>query len=80
MLHFGAVDWQATVFINKKQVGFHSGGYSNFSIDITDALKNGKNELLVKVFDPTDQGPNPHGKQVLKSKRYLVYMLSNPVD
>ncbi|MEC5146411.1 sugar-binding domain-containing protein [Chitinophaga sp. 212800010-3] len=65
VLNFGAVDWQATVFINGKQVGVHSGGYQSFSFDITDYLKNGDNELLVKVYDPTDQGINPHGKQTL---------------
>jgi len=68
LLHFGAVDWQATVFINKKKVGFHSGGYQNFSLDITNALNKADNELLVKVYDPTDKGPNPHGKQVLNPK------------
>jgi hypothetical protein len=68
LLHFGAVDWQATVFINKKNVAFHSGGYQSFSIDITGALNKGENELLVKVYDPTDKGPNPHGKQVLNPK------------
>jgi hypothetical protein len=66
LLHFGAVDWQTTVFINGKEMGTHTGGYDHFSFDITDALKNGENELVVKVDDPTDQGPNPHGKQVLK--------------
>ncbi|WP_298741015.1 sugar-binding domain-containing protein [uncultured Chitinophaga sp.] len=65
LLHFGAVDWETTVFINDKEVGKHSGGYQRFYFDITDFLKDGNNELLVKVFDPTDQGPNPHGKQVL---------------
>ena len=68
LLHFGAVDWQATVFVNNKQVAFHSGGYGNFSADITSALKNGDNEIVVKVYDPTDQGPNPHGKQVLNPR------------
>jgi hypothetical protein len=65
LLHFGAVDWQATVFVNGKEVGQHKGGYSAFSFDITDALRSGSNELTVKVFDPTDQGTGPHGKQVL---------------
>lgn len=64
-LHFGAVDWQATVFINGKEVGKHTGGYTAFSFDITDALKDGENELVVKVYDPTDAGYGPHGKQVL---------------
>jgi hypothetical protein len=64
-LNFGAVDWQATVFINGTQVGEHTGGYTEFSFDITAALKEGRNEVVVKVFDPTDQGIGPHGKQVL---------------
>ena len=65
LLHFGAVDWQATIFVNNRQVGGHTGGYQDFSLDITDALRNGDNELVVKVYDPTDQGPNPRGKQSL---------------
>lgn len=65
LLHFGAVDWQATVFINEKEVGQHTGGYQSFSFDVTDYLKDGDNELLVKVNDPTNQGIGPHGKQVL---------------
>ncbi|SFE42092.1 Glycosyl hydrolases family 2, TIM barrel domain [Chitinophaga sp. CF118] len=65
LLHFGAVDWQTTVYINGKKAGSHTGGYQNFSFDITDLLENGDNELVVNVYDPTDKGPNPHGKQVL---------------
>jgi len=68
LLHFGAVDWKTTVFINNKNVGTHTGGYDNFSFDITDAVKKGINEIKVKVIDPTDQGNNPHGKQVLNPK------------
>ncbi|WPV67800.1 glycoside hydrolase family 2 protein [Chitinophaga sp. LS1] len=71
LLHFGAVDWQATVYVNGKEVGGHTGGYQEFAIDITDALKAGNNELVVGVLDPTDQGPNPHGKQVLQPKNIL---------
>jgi len=65
LLHFGGVDWQTTVYVNTKEVGSHTGGYSCFSIDITDALVTGDNQLMVKVWDPTDQGVGPHGKQVL---------------
>jgi hypothetical protein len=65
LLHFGAVDWQATVYVNGQEVGEHKGGYTAFSFDITDYIKNGNNELAVKVYDPTDQGYQPHGKQVL---------------
>lgn len=71
LLHFGAVDWQATVYVNGKEVGGHTGGYQEFAIDITEALKVGNNELVVGVLDPTDQGPNPHGKQVLQPKNIL---------
>lgn len=65
LLHFGAVDWQTTVYVNGKEVGTHSGGYTAFTFDITGELKAGNNELAVKVFDPTDEGIGPHGKQVL---------------
>ncbi|SEW03991.1 Glycosyl hydrolases family 2, TIM barrel domain [Chitinophaga sp. YR573] len=78
LLHFGAVDWQATVYINNKEVGGHTGGYQNFSFDITDALKNGNNDLIVTVYDPTDQGPNPHGKQVLEP-RNIMYTASSGI-
>lgn len=65
-LNFGAVDYEATVFVNGTQVGKHEGGYTEFSFDITSALKAGENEIVVKVFDPTGEGVGPHGKQVLK--------------
>ncbi len=65
LLHFGAVDWQTDVFINGKLAGTHKGGYDPFSFDITAFLqKNEAQELLVKVWDPTDEGPQPRGKQV----------------
>ena len=67
MLHFGAVDWQCTVWINSVKVGEHTGGYNPFSFDITDALTDGENELVVKVYDPTDSGHQQRGKQVHKS-------------
>jgi hypothetical protein len=67
LLHFGAVDWQAEVFINGVKVGEHQGGYDPFTIDITSALKPGAGaqELAVSVWDPTDTGLQPRGKQVL---------------
>ncbi|SFO29616.1 Glycosyl hydrolases family 2, TIM barrel domain [Chitinophaga sp. YR627] len=66
ILHFGAVDWKATVFVNGKKAIVHKGGYTSFSQDITDLVKNGDNVLTVQVFDPTDQGIGPHGKQMLQ--------------
>ncbi len=68
LLHFGAVDWKCTVWVNDKQVGEHTGGYDPFTFDITDALKPGENEIVVAVTDPTDTGTQPHGKQVLHPK------------
>lgn len=64
LLHFGAVDWKADVWVNDIKVGQHSGGYTPFSFDITPALKKGANTLIVKVWDSTDQGYQPRGKQV----------------
>lgn len=67
LLHFGAVDWEARVWVNDRPLGTHRGGYTPFTCDITDALApDGPQKLVVKVVDPTDQGWQPRGKQVLK--------------
>ena len=67
LLHFGAVDWECKVYVNKKEVGSHIGGYCPFTIDITDALTDGENELVVRVYDPTDEGWQNRGKQASES-------------
>ncbi|SIN69703.1 glycoside hydrolase family 2 protein [Chitinophaga niabensis] len=67
LLHFGAVDWQMTLYINGQEVGSHRGGFDPFSFDITGFLKKTKTqEMVVRVWDPTDQGTQPRGKQVRK--------------
>ncbi|GAB3927407.1 glycoside hydrolase family 2 protein [Mucilaginibacter myungsuensis] len=67
LLHFGAVDWRTEVFVNGKSVGTHEGGFDPFSFDITTALKgSGHQEIKLSVWDPTDDGPQPRGKQVKK--------------
>ena len=66
LLHFGAVDWRCTVWVNDKQVGQHSGGYDPFTFDITDALRDERNDLVIAVWDPSDTDTQPRGKQVLK--------------
>lgn len=63
LLHFGAVDYKATVYLNGHEIGSHTGGYQSFTIDITQTLRSGSNQLTVKVYDPTTDGPNPRGKQ-----------------
>ena len=64
LLHFGAVDWKADVWVNDVKVGSHTGGYAPFSFDITAALNAKNNKLVVKVWDPTDKGYQPRGKQL----------------
>lgn len=67
LLHFGAVDWLCVVFVNGKKVGTHQGGYDPFTLDISSALNKSSNQkITVRVWDPTDEGPQPRGKQVKK--------------
>ena len=72
LLHFGAVDWETTVFLNGKEVGVHKGGYDPFSFDITDYVNKGKQEIIVRVWDPTDKGTQARGKQ-LENPRGIWY-------
>ena len=70
LLHFSAVDWQCSVWVNGKLVGEHTGGYNPFTFNITDVITEGENELVVKVFDPTDAGHQQRGKQILVTKGF----------
>ena len=65
IIHFNAVDWICELYINDNKIGEHSGGYSEFSFDITKNIKEGKNKILLKVFDPSDKGYQAVGKQTL---------------
>ena len=67
LLHFGASDWHTTVSINGIKVGEHKGGYDPFTFDVTEAFGSTKDisdEIIVSVWDPTDAGFQPRGKQV----------------
>ncbi|GAB3175890.1 glycoside hydrolase family 2 protein [Telluribacter humicola] len=64
LLHFGAVDWQCDVYVNGKKAGSHQGGYDPFSIDITPHLVKGDQQIAVRVWDPSSDGPQPRGKQI----------------
>jgi beta-galactosidase/beta-glucuronidase len=69
LLHFGAVDWRAQVSVNDKLIGMHEGGYDDFTIDVTDALRpRGAQTIVLAVEDPTDAGTQPRGKQVREPK------------
>ena len=68
LLHFGAVDYEAEVWLNGVKVGSHSGGYTAFRFDLTPYLTRGEQRLVVRVWDPTDAGPQPRGKQRSKSE------------
>lgn len=66
LLHFGAVDWEAVVYLNGREVGRHTGGYDPFTFDLTPFLTSGPQTLEVRVTDPTDTGHQPRGKQTLR--------------
>jgi hypothetical protein len=72
LLHFGAVDWETRVWVNGREIGSHRGGYDPFTFDITPALRRGRQELLVAVWDPTDAGTQARGKQV-REPRGIFY-------
>ena len=73
LLHFGAVDYLCEVWINGKSVGTHKGGYSSFSFDITDALCEGENQILICAQDDTRSGHQPSGKQSPRYESYGCY-------
>ena len=63
LLHFGAVDYHCRVWVNEQLVGEHKGGYTSFHLDITDALRESENTLVVCARDDTRSGLQPSGKQ-----------------
>jgi beta-galactosidase/beta-glucuronidase len=66
-LHLGAVDWEATIWVNKHKIGVHQGGYTPFSFEISGFIDyKFENELVVEVWDPTDAGGQERGKQSLR--------------
>src|SRR5437660_1971406 len=79
LLHFGSSDWETTVYINGKEIGTHRGGYDQFSFDISKAVKRGKNEIMVSVWDPSDGSPNSRGKQVRKPDQGIFYTASSGI-
>ena len=69
-LRFEAVDWHAVVFVNGTRIGENKGGYTPFSLDITDALSDsGEQQVTVAVWDPSNAGDQTIGKQSLPEMR-----------
>lgn len=68
MLNFGAVDWECEIWVNGIKAGSHQGGFTPFSLNITPCLRGtDDNRITVRVYDPTDAGYQPVGKQSVKA-------------
>ena len=68
LLHFGAVDQECILYVNGTELGGHKGGYLPFSFDITESLREGANEIALRVTDRTELSPHARGKQKLEKK------------
>ncbi len=73
ILHFGAVDYETTVYVNGQEIGTHKGGYTSFSFDITDALCDADNYVSVCAVDDVRDRTQPSGKQSMKYNSYGCY-------
>ena len=73
ILHVGACDYVATVYVNGKKIGKHIGGFVSFSFDITPALTEGENTIVISAYDDTRSGNQPGGKQSLRYGSYGCY-------
>lgn len=71
LLHFGAVDYEARVYVNGRFAGSHLGGSAAFSVELSSLVKDGENELVLHVVDDLKQGAQPKGKQALVSEGCL---------
>ena len=73
LLHFGAVDYRATVWVNGAHVVSHEGGHTPFSADITFALREGENALVVRAEDPSTDATIPRGKQYWREESEGIF-------
>lgn len=67
LLHFGAVDFRANVYLGHEEVAIHQGGQLPFTVDLTDSARKGANKLTVLVWDPTEDFVQSRGKQAFKT-------------
>lgn len=73
LLHFGAVNYEATIWVNGIQVGRHEGGYSSFTLEVTRALRSGPNQIVVRARSDVRAGKQPSGKQSQKFGSFGCY-------
>jgi beta-galactosidase/beta-glucuronidase len=73
LLHFGAVDYRAAVWVNGTQVAEHEGGHTPFSADVTPALTEGENVVVVRAEDPSRDATIPRGKQYWKERSEGIF-------
>ena len=73
LLNFGAVDYEAQVWVNGHAVGHHRGGHASFALDVTDRLEAANNTVVVRVYDPGTDLTIPRGKQYWKPKSETIF-------
>jgi beta-galactosidase/beta-glucuronidase len=73
LLNFGAVDYEALVWVNGEAAGRHRGGHASFALDVTDRLKAGDNSVVVRAYDPATDMTIPRGKQYWKPKSESIF-------
>jgi beta-galactosidase/beta-glucuronidase len=73
LLKFGAVDYEADVWVNGEHAGSHRGGNVGFSLDVTDFLKAGESSVVVRAFDPSTDRTLPRGKQYWEPKSEAIW-------
>jgi beta-galactosidase/beta-glucuronidase len=73
LLHFGAVDYEASVWVNGHMVGRHEGGHTPFAFDVTHALAAGTNTVTLRVWDPSTDRAIPRGKQYWRPKSEAIF-------
>jgi beta-galactosidase/beta-glucuronidase len=73
LLHFGAVDYRAWVYVNGKFVKYHEGGHTPFHVEVTKQVKRGVNSVVVRVEDPSKDLDQPRGKQYWKEQSESIF-------
>lgn len=76
ILHFGAIDYQADVWVNGQHVIFHQGGHTPFKVDVTDVMEEGENVIVVRAEDFSTDITLPRGKQYWKERPEAIWYIN----